>query len=57
MNEEKKQCDVLCVVGGIAGLDAAICASEMGAKVVVAEKTNTMRKSPKFEAKNGAFQN
>lgn len=43
MEVEKKQCDVLCVGGGVAGLDAAIRASEMGAKVIVAEKSNTMR--------------
>lgn len=43
MKEEKKQCDVLCVGGGVAGLDAAIRAGEMGAKVIVAEKSNTMR--------------
>jgi len=40
---EKKQCDVLCVGGGIAGLMAAIRASELGAKVIVAEKSNTLR--------------
>ena len=34
--------DVLCVGGGIAGLMAAIRAAELGAKVVVAEKGNTL---------------
>lgn len=33
--------DVLCIGGGIAGLMVAIRASEMGAKVVVADKANT----------------
>jgi succinate dehydrogenase/fumarate reductase flavoprotein subunit len=43
MEIEKRQCDVLCVGGGIAGLMAAIEASELGAKVIVAEKANTLR--------------
>lgn len=43
MEIEKKQCDVLCVGGGIAGLMAAIQASEGGAKVIVADKANTLR--------------
>jgi succinate dehydrogenase/fumarate reductase flavoprotein subunit len=43
MEIEKKRCDVLCVGGGIAGLMAAIGASELGAKVIVAEKSNTLR--------------
>lgn len=43
MQEEKKQCDVLCVGGGIAGLMAAINAAEQGARVIVAEKANTLR--------------
>ena len=43
MQEEKKRCDVLCVGGGIAGLMAAIEAVEQGAKVIVAEKSNTLR--------------
>ena len=34
--------DVLCIGGGIAGLMAAIRAGELGAKVVVAEKGNTL---------------
>jgi len=34
--------NVLCVCGGIAGLMAAIHAAEHGAKVVVAEKGNTL---------------
>jgi succinate dehydrogenase/fumarate reductase flavoprotein subunit len=34
--------DVLCVGGGIAGLMAAIRAAELGSKVVVAEKGNTL---------------
>ena len=36
------EADVLCIGGGIAGLMAAIRASERGAKVVVAEKGNTL---------------
>jgi succinate dehydrogenase/fumarate reductase flavoprotein subunit len=40
---EKKKCDVLCVGGGIAGLMAAIQACEEGAKVIVADKSNTLR--------------
>ena len=43
MKEEIIQTDVLCVGGGIAGLMAAIRASELGAKVVVADKANTVR--------------
>jgi succinate dehydrogenase/fumarate reductase flavoprotein subunit len=43
MTEEIVQTDVLCVGGGIAGLMAAIRASEVGAKVVVADKANTER--------------
>ena len=43
MIEERKQCDVLCVGGGVAGMMAAIRASEKGARVIVAEKSNTMR--------------
>ena len=35
--------DVLCVGGGIAGLFAAIRAGELGAKVIVADKANTLR--------------
>ncbi|MBW1999410.1 MAG: FAD-binding protein [Deltaproteobacteria bacterium] len=35
--------DVLCVGGGISGLMAAIHASELGARVIVAEKGNTLR--------------
>ena len=36
MKTERVEADVLCVGGGIAGLMAAIRASELGAKVVVA---------------------
>jgi len=43
MREETIETDVLCVGGGIAGLMAAIRASELGARVVVAEKGNTVR--------------
>jgi len=35
--------DVLCVGGGIAGLFAAIRAGELGARVIVADKANTLR--------------
>jgi succinate dehydrogenase/fumarate reductase flavoprotein subunit len=55
MEIEKKQCDVLCVGGGIAGLMAAIQASESGAKVMVAEKANTLR-SGKAGMGNDHFQ-
>ncbi len=40
--KEMIEADVLCIGGGIAGLMAAIRASELGAKVVVAEKGNTL---------------
>lgn len=43
MREERKQCDVLCVGGGVAGMMAAIRARETGARVILAEKSNTMR--------------
>lgn len=43
MRKEIVEADVLCIGGGIAGLMAAIRASELGAKVVVAEKGNTLR--------------
>lgn len=43
MKEEVIQADVLCIGGGIAGLMAAIRASELGARVIVAEKANTLR--------------
>ncbi|MFC1942707.1 FAD-binding protein [Chloroflexota bacterium] len=43
MKKEIVEADVLCIGGGIAGLMAAIRASELGAKVVVAEKGNTLR--------------
>lgn len=42
MNEQVFETDVLCVGGGIAGLMAAIRAGELGAKVVIAEKGNTL---------------
>ncbi|MBW2609467.1 MAG: FAD-binding protein [Deltaproteobacteria bacterium] len=38
---EKVRTDILCVGGGIAGLMAAIRASELGADVIVADKANT----------------
>ena len=43
MKQTYVEADVLCVGGGIAGLMAAINASKFGAKVVVAEKANTLR--------------
>jgi len=43
MKTEIVEADVLCVGGGIVGLMAAIHASELGAKVIVAEKANTLR--------------
>ena len=42
MEEQIVKADVLCVGGGLAGLMAAIRARELGAKVVVAEKGNTI---------------
>ena len=42
MEIEHIQADVLCVGGGIGGLMAAIRASELGAKTVVAEKGNAL---------------
>ena len=38
-----KQCDILIVGGGTAGLMAAIAAAERGAGVIVAEKADTRR--------------
>jgi succinate dehydrogenase/fumarate reductase flavoprotein subunit len=43
MKEKILEADVLCVGGGIAGLMAAIRAEELGAKVILAEKANTLR--------------
>lgn len=43
MKEEVVETDVLCVGGGPAGLMAAIRASELGAKVIVADKANPLR--------------
>ncbi len=43
MESERIEADVLCIGGGIAGLMAAIRATELGAKVVVAEKGNSVR--------------
>lgn len=43
MKEEIFETDVLCIGGGIAGLMAAIRATELGAKVIIAEKANTLR--------------
>ena len=40
--EKLVKADVLCIGGGIAGLMAAIRASELGARVVVAEKSNAL---------------
>ena len=42
MEIEHVHADVLCVGGGIGGLMAAIRASELGAKAVVAEKGNAL---------------
>jgi len=42
LKEELVETDVLCVGGGIAGLMVAIRARELGAKVIVAEKGNTL---------------
>lgn len=43
LNIEQVEADVLCIGGGPAGLCAAIRASEKGAKVVVVDKSNTLR--------------
>lgn len=43
MREEIVEADVLVVGGGIAGLMVAIRAGELGARVVLAEKANTLR--------------
>ena len=43
MEQEIIKTDILCVGGGTAGLMAAIRAAELGAKVIVAEKGNTLR--------------
>jgi len=43
INNSSVECDVLVVGGGIGGLMAAISAAESGAKVVIAEKSNTKR--------------
>lgn len=43
LKTEVVEADVLCVGGGPAGLCAAIRASQLGAKVVVADKSNTLR--------------
>ncbi len=45
MEEVKVEAHVLCVGGGIAGLMAAIRASELGARVIVVEKENTIHSS------------
>ena len=54
MKEEMIKTDVLCIGGGIAGLMAAIRASELGANVVVAEKGNA-RYSGRGRAGNDHF--
>ncbi|MBE6032524.1 MAG: FAD-dependent oxidoreductase [Clostridiales bacterium] len=43
INEKILECDVLVVGGGIGGLMAAIAAADGGAKVIVAEKSDTRR--------------
>ena len=43
MNTEVKECDVLIAGGGIGGLMAAIAAADGGAKVILCDKTNTLR--------------
>lgn len=42
LKEKRIETDVLCIGGGIAGLMAAIRASECGSRVLVAEKANTL---------------
>jgi len=55
VEEEIVKTDVLCVGGGIAGLMAAIRASELGAKVIVAEKGNALH-SGRGRAGNDHFE-
>ncbi|MFZ7103511.1 MAG: FAD-dependent oxidoreductase [Peptococcaceae bacterium] len=43
IKKEVRECDVLVVGGGIAGLMAAIAAADKGAKVIVADKSDTRR--------------
>jgi len=43
LNVEHIETDVLCIGGGPSGLCAAIRAAELGAEVVVADKSNTLR--------------
>lgn len=43
IKEKIVQADVLVIGGGIGGMQASIAASEAGAKVIVAEKSNTRR--------------
>jgi succinate dehydrogenase/fumarate reductase flavoprotein subunit len=42
LKQIRYEADVLCIGGGIAGLMAAISAAESGARVIVAEKANTL---------------
>jgi succinate dehydrogenase/fumarate reductase flavoprotein subunit len=42
LKKKEIETDVLCIGGGIAGLMAAIRASEVGSRVLVAEKANTL---------------
>jgi succinate dehydrogenase/fumarate reductase flavoprotein subunit len=49
MKKDIVETDVLCVGGGIAGLMAAIRASEHGARVVVADKANPVRSGPQLK--------
>ncbi len=42
MKERRLETDVLCIGGGIAGLTAAIRAAELGSRVIVAEKSNSL---------------
>ena len=43
VNKEVKECDVLVVGGGIAGLMAAIAAADQGAKVILCDKSDSRR--------------
>lgn len=43
IHTETGEADVLCIGGGLAGLMAGIKASELGAKVVIVDKGNTLR--------------
>ena len=55
MQEEIVETDVLCIGGGIAGLMAAIRASECGAKTIIVEKGHALH-SGRGRAGNDHFE-